>query len=128
MGGYGNYNRREAEGAVNVPIVDGKIALRVAGQRIKRDGFPRVVNTGQRRDDANDSSFRVSLLLDPTDTLRNVTVYDYVDWNRAGDAAILNYIYHGTIAHRTPGLASFYACGTSAAFDLHLALDRKSVW
>src|SRR3546814_2237565 len=84
-----------------------------------------VDKTGQSVEDCNDSSSRVLLLFDPTDTLRNVTVYDYVEGNRAGDAAILNYIYPGTIAPRTPGLASFYDCGTSAACDIDLALAQQ---
>src|SRR3546814_9631684 len=37
QGLYGRYDRRELEGAVNVPIVDGKVALRVAGQIRRQD-------------------------------------------------------------------------------------------
>lgn len=124
MGGYGNYNHREVEGAVNVPILDDHIAVRVAGRREKADGYTTSVNTGQRLDDRNDSAFRASLLLE-TGTLRNITVYDYVKWNRAGDGAIMNGIYPGTIVPRLPGFSTLFDCGTSAACDIDLALAKQ---
>ncbi|MBB6193495.1 iron complex outermembrane receptor protein [Sphingobium wenxiniae] len=126
MGGYGNYDRRQAEGAINVPIIDGKLALRVAGQRIKRDGYTKVVNQGGlRRDDINDTAFRISLLAEPTDFIRNVTVFDYFKMNRSGDGGILNYVYPDPIPERNPGLNTFYDCGTSPDCDIDLALARQ---
>jgi len=124
MGGYGNYDRREVEGALNVPIVEDHVALRVAGRREKTDGYTRSVNTGQRLDDRNDSAFRVSLLLESGD-LRNVTVYDYVKWDRAGDGAIFKGIYPGAITPRRPGFNTRFDCGTSAACDIDLALAAQ---
>ncbi|EQA96605.1 hypothetical protein V475_12020 [Sphingobium baderi LL03] len=125
MAGYGNLDRREAEGAVNIPIVADKLAVRIAGQRIKRDGYTHVVNTGQRRDDLNDSAFRVSVLLEPVDTVKNVFVYDYVKWNRAGDAAIINQVYPGNIPERFAPLNGFYDCNTSIACDIDLQFERQ---
>lgn len=37
--GVGDYNLRRLEGAINVPLVDDKVALRFAGQTEKRDGY-----------------------------------------------------------------------------------------
>jgi iron complex outermembrane receptor protein len=124
MGGYGNYDRREVEGALNVPIIEDHVALRVAGRREKVDGYTRSVNTGQRLDDRNDSAFRVSLLLE-TGALKNVTVYDYVKWDRAGDGAIFRGIYPGAITPRRPGFNTRFDCGTSAACDIDLALAEQ---
>jgi iron complex outermembrane receptor protein len=124
MGGYGNYNRREVEGALNVPIIKDHIALRVAGRREKADGYTQSVNTGQKLDDRNDSAFRVSLLME-TGNLRNVTVYDYVKWDRAGDGAIFTGIYPGTIVPRLPGFSTLFDCGTSASCDIDLALAKQ---
>lgn len=36
---YGRFDEIQATGVLNVPIVEGKVALRVAGQRSKRDGY-----------------------------------------------------------------------------------------
>jgi len=88
FGGYasatlGDYNWHELEGALNVPIVQDKVALRVAGQYRKRDGYTKAGVPGQ--DDANtvnSRSFRVSLLLEPIDGVRNTTIYDF-SWARA---------------------------------------------
>ena len=125
MGGYGNYDRREVEGALNIPIVDDHIALRVAGRREKVDGYTRSINTGQRLDDKNDSAFRVSLLLE-TGALRNVTVYDYVKWDRAGDGAIFREIYPGAIVPRRAGFNRLFDCGTSTACDIDLTLAQQN--
>src|SRR3546814_3555009 len=42
QGDYGRYNYRALEGAINIPIVDDKIALRLAGQIRRQD--PRTKN------------------------------------------------------------------------------------
>jgi hypothetical protein len=36
---FGDYNWRGLQGAINIPIVDGKLALRVAGEVVRRDGY-----------------------------------------------------------------------------------------
>jgi iron complex outermembrane recepter protein len=76
QGIYGNYNRREVQGALNLPLGE-RAALRLAGNFTRRDGFTRNLTTGRRlRDDSGDA-FRVSLLLEPADGFRNSTVFDY---------------------------------------------------
>lgn len=74
---YGRYDRRELEGAINVPIVDGKVAVRVAGQLRRQDPRMPAIDTGPGFDDIHQDSFRVSLLLEPTDWIRSVTTYEY---------------------------------------------------
>jgi len=122
--GYGNYNKIEAEGAVNLPIVDEHIALRIAGQRIKRDGYVKMA-TGGDREDINDTSFRVSLLLQANDDLKNVTIYDDVAWHRSGDGPILTHVYGGPIALRSAALAPYYDCNVSITCDIDLAFARQ---
>jgi len=83
FGGYasatlGDYNWHELEGALNVPIVQDKVALRVAGQYRKRNGFTRAGVPGQPdANSLNSRSFRASLLIEPTDGIKNTTIYDY---------------------------------------------------
>jgi len=129
LGGYlsasfGNYNAILVEGAVNVPIVQDKIAIRVAGQRNKRDGHTVSQITGQDLNDLNDTSFRASLLIDLGD-FQNTTVYDNIRWERQGDAAILTHLYPGTTTPRFPTFNTFFDCGTSASCDVDLALARQ---
>src|SRR3546814_20479470 len=117
MGCYGNYNKIEAEGSLNIPIVEDHIALRLAGQRTKRDGYTKMA-VGPDRDDINDYAFRVSLLLQANEDLKSVTIYDYVKWDRVGDGAILTHLYPGTTAPRSAALRSFYDCNTSVTCDI----------
>ncbi|RYY29114.1 MAG: TonB-dependent receptor [Sphingomonadales bacterium] len=128
MAGYGNYNQIEAEGALNLPILADHIALRVAGRYDKRDGYTTSVVTGQQLDNRNDAAFRASLLLETGD-LRNVTVYDHVEWDRNGDGAIFRHIYPnpagGVITPRRPGFNTRFDCGTSASCDIDLALTEQ---
>ena len=76
----GNYTDLEFEGALNVPIVDDKVLLRIAGQRQQRDGFTTDVgpiNTGKDYDNRDYWSGRVGLTLRPTDDFENYTVVTY---------------------------------------------------
>src|SRR3546814_70611 len=74
---YGRYDRRELEGAVNVPIVDGKVALRVAGQIRRQDPRNPALDDGPGFSDIHEDNARVSLLLEPTDWIRNANVVEY---------------------------------------------------
>src|SRR3546814_7890670 len=77
MVAYGNYDARIAEGALNLPVVDGKAALRIAGQYQKRDGWTKNIGIGDDADDLNSRALRVSLLLEPFEGLKNTTIIDY---------------------------------------------------
>ncbi len=77
QGTYGRYDRREIEGAINLPIIEDKVALRVAGQMRRQDPRMKALDSGPGFDDIHQDSFRVSLLLEPTDWIRSLTVYDY---------------------------------------------------
>ena len=75
QGLYGNYDRRELQGALNLPLGD-KVALRVAGNLTRRDGWVRNLTTGNDLRNDHSDSFRVSLLIEPSDEFRNVTIVD----------------------------------------------------
>jgi iron complex outermembrane receptor protein len=75
---YGNYDYWQLEGALNIPIVADKVALRVAGQIRRRDGVTKNLSGGKDFDDIHSNAFRASLLLQPTDTIKNTTVFDWM--------------------------------------------------
>jgi iron complex outermembrane receptor protein len=77
QGMYGRFDHRELEGAINVPIVDGKVALRVAGQIRRQDPRIPALDSGPGFDDIHQDSFRASLLLEPTDWIKSLTIYEY---------------------------------------------------
>jgi len=93
------HNNKQIEGAVNVPIVAGKVALRLAAQVGHSDDniksfiySPYTISVGaggvtatpgnllslrHNGSEYNNESFRASLLIEPTDWIKNVTVGDY---------------------------------------------------
>ncbi|HVT23907.1 MAG TPA: TonB-dependent receptor, partial [Rhizomicrobium sp.] len=75
----GNYNNRRLEGMVNVPIFEDKIALRVAGEWTKRDGYAINEQNGQAIDGRNLWSGRVSLQVKPVDRITANFVYEHFD-------------------------------------------------
>lgn len=67
---YGNYNSVKLRGMVNVPIFGDKLAVRLSGASLKRDGF--VTNTFNNHvvDDRDLYSTRVQVMFNPTEKLR----------------------------------------------------------
>ncbi len=63
---YGNYNDFRVKGAVNIPLVDDKLAVRLAGIYQKRDGTSFNVNTGNDIDGRDLYSYRASVRYQPT--------------------------------------------------------------
>jgi iron complex outermembrane receptor protein len=73
-GSLGNYNYVDIQGAVNVPIVADKLAIRIAGEYRKRHGYEKDLNGGPDLDDLNEQSIRASLLFEPTDAISNTLI------------------------------------------------------
>jgi iron complex outermembrane receptor protein len=69
--GYGNYNNREATGAINIPVVADKLMIRFAATGRKRDGFTRNLADGKDYDDLNYWGMRLGIVARPTDNIEN---------------------------------------------------------
>ena len=115
-GGVGNYEYNDVEGAVNIPLVQDIVALRLAGKISRRDGYTENMGAGRDVDDLNKDSFRASLLVEPSDTLRNTTVVDYLEVDEAGTGSILNEVLPGGLV-RLPPFASFWNCSQAGPFN-----------
>lgn len=76
-GRYGNYDNKNIEGAVNIPIVDDRVDLRIAGTYQNRDGYAYNLFDDQRVGGVKQYGLRASLLTKITDSLKNVAVLDY---------------------------------------------------
>ena len=66
-GEIANYNSRKAQGMINIPIVGNKLALRVAGSWLDRDGYGINTFTGNRINSRNLWSTRATLRAELTD-------------------------------------------------------------
>lgn len=133
-GTYGRYDYRSVEGAINVPIVPGKIALRLAGQVRRQDerirsldadffATPEVQALGVSDpnagdypgfDDVHNDSVRASLTIQPSERISNTTVAEYF---KADERAAGLYLYK----------ADFAALQNTALYPLMGDADRAAI-
>lgn len=111
---YGSYDARVAEAAINLPLIDQRVALRVAGQYQKRDGWTRNIGVGNDADDLNSRALRATLLFEPADGLMNTTIVDYYRNRSTGGGSVLVDVFAGPNA--------LTATGTLASAQTQLAL------
>jgi len=71
-GTYGNYNYFDGSAVLNAPLINDVLAVRLAFQTDRRDGYVREVNTNTKLGDLNDTTFRAKVLVQPTSDLRLV--------------------------------------------------------
>ena len=138
QGLYGSYDWVDVEGAFNLPLVQDVIALRVAGQLTRRDGYTKEQFGPDDKDDRHEDAFRISLLIEPTDWLRNVTVFDYFK-HRSGHAGIIptgDYLvgflpYRQGLAPLAFGpelgglIADAFDCNTDISCNIDLQIQRQ---
>jgi iron complex outermembrane receptor protein len=74
---FGRFNERSGTAIVNLPIVDEKMALRLAVQRNKRDGYITNLFDGSKLANRNSWTARGKLLFYPTERLRVLLTADY---------------------------------------------------
>ena len=77
-GTVGSDNTFKAKGMVNVPIGE-KLALRLAGSKLTRDGFAQNTITGQDIDGRDLYSVRATLAFEPTDRFRGFVMYEHFE-------------------------------------------------
>jgi iron complex outermembrane receptor protein len=73
----GNYGNRRFEGMINVPIVDDRADLRIAGEWTKRQGYSFDTLTNDRIDGRDLWSGRVTLGLKPTEKLQAYLIWEH---------------------------------------------------
>lgn len=87
----GNYSAREYTGAINIPLIDDMLAIRIAGNVSSHNGYSKSYITGQDLDDRNRDSFRVGVLFEPTEWLSNYTLYEHNTVDENGSAVLLEF-------------------------------------
>jgi outer membrane receptor protein involved in Fe transport len=124
-GDIGNYKNRRFEGMLNLPIVDDRLDVRLAGEWTKRDGYTTNALTGDQVDGRNLWSSRLSIGWKPLENLKANLVWEHFSENddRMRTAKQL--------CHNDPGLTSVlgvpilptnaYGSGLDQAFALTTA-------
>jgi iron complex outermembrane receptor protein len=86
---FGNYNDHEFEGAVNIPIVQDKLLLRIAGTFAERDGFTYNAATRQDLDNRDYWAGRAGITFRPIDSIENYVVVDSLYSHNNGTSQII---------------------------------------
>jgi outer membrane receptor protein involved in Fe transport len=78
-GDVANYNSTRLEGMVNIPLVEDKVALRLAGAWTKRDGYATNELTGNPIDGRDLWSTRLSLRIEPNDRISANLIWEHFE-------------------------------------------------
>jgi iron complex outermembrane receptor protein len=74
-GSAGDYNFRELEAAVDIPLVSDVILLRASGKSSRRGGYIKDVISGARFGDENYDIGRLSLVVKPSSRFESTTIF-----------------------------------------------------
>jgi iron complex outermembrane receptor protein len=74
-------------GILNIPIIDDKLAIRLAANVVRQRGYTNDITTGQTLDDHHNQAARVSILYKPVDWFENYAEADWYDNNQNGYSA-----------------------------------------
>jgi iron complex outermembrane receptor protein len=100
-GGIGNYNLRQLEGMVNVPLGD-RAQLRLAATMQQRDGFiiDDVTDTDINYTDT--WAFRASFAWQPTDAIESLTVFNMFNEDDGGQGSFISTINPNGVFNSAP--------------------------
>ena len=104
--GYGSNNHQQEQGAINGPLIDGKLAGRLSVYNDQTDGWQKNIYSGSTLG-SRDSAVRGQFLATPSDET-NVTVNLHAR-NYYGDPRTFNYFNDAQGAAPASTLAKFYA-------------------
>lgn len=85
----GNYDYRDVEAVLNIPVLNDLLAIRLAGTASTRDGYTTSIISGQKLDERTYHAYRASVLFTPSLELENLTIIDRTERDQAGTSGIL---------------------------------------
>lgn len=88
LGRFGNLGLNEVQGAINVPLGE-RAAIRIAGSRLRRDGYTDDLTTGLDLDDQNRDAWRVGLRFEPTDNIETQFTFAGLRVRQNGNSEII---------------------------------------
>jgi len=74
---WGNYANRRYEGMINLPIIDDRLDIRIAGEWTKRDGYTKNEITGDQVDGRDLWSTRVTIGWHPLQSVQAYLVWEH---------------------------------------------------
>ena len=85
----GSFGRRDVEGVLNAPLIDGLLMVRFAGQMQERDGLAVDVNTGTEYNNRDNETIRLGVHFNPGERFSNYLVFQSVEFDENGPASVL---------------------------------------
>jgi iron complex outermembrane receptor protein len=118
----GNYNDRQVEGAVNLPLVKDTVLLRVAGFFQDHDGYQTNLYDDSKVGETRRSGGRATLVVKPVDSITNTLVVDYAHF----DGSSLNPVIYGAY----PAFSTNPAIPATVLYGptLDLAFNYPGAW
>lgn len=107
QGRFGNYDDREIEGAINLPVVDDKLMVRVSGAYHDRDGYTHDVIWDKDRDNTHWYSGRIGILARPVEGVENYLMA-YGSYSRNNGGGLIHKGFN------IPGLEAATLCSEAA--------------
>ncbi|MEH6743070.1 TonB-dependent receptor [Hyphomonas sp.] len=91
----GNLNTVEVSGAVTLPVIADKMAIRVAGKSAQNDGIGQNA-LGQNLGETNDTAARVSMLWEPSSNIEWLATADWTESETTG--SVINVVHVNDLA------------------------------
>lgn len=85
----GNFSRRSGEAAINLPLIEDRLAVRLAARFDQREGYARDVLSGREYLNRDNWGVRLGIRFDPTPWFSNYTVASYNEVNENGGGTVL---------------------------------------
>ena len=131
FGELGDFNDRKLTAAVNIPIIDNVLSVRLAGQLWTRDGYGKSITTGQDMGGDHDDQFaRLSVRFDPS---ANFTSTTKIEYDRADQHGTLQEFQAatGSLAsvpgpHNTSGVALGLGDIYNVGINIHQNINVRS--
>lgn len=119
-GSYGNFDHYAIAGAINLPLLADRLAVRLAAQRTSRDGFGKSEILDRELADDDEWFVRGSVRFDPSDSVSVMVIGDYQDIDEHG-AMTFPTAYSSVPAWPAASGAGFFPHSLSAGLELGLA-------
>jgi iron complex outermembrane receptor protein len=131
--GTGNYDNREIDGAINLPIVEDVLLTRLAFNEQVRDGFTHVLPSstypgGVDLDNRDTKSIRGTVTFKPTAGIQNDSIFTYQVYSSHGSGDFLTAVDtspSGTAAQTYPNLPAELAQQQALGARTHIPINTN---
>ena len=120
----GSDNLFTTTAAVNLPVIDDVLAVRVAYERARQEGYITNVVNGRKLNNTHSDTGRVSVLFQPTEGIKNLTIVNYQSADENGADSRLYFVNRNAVIAQLTGIygaggADLARCAPHGAGRVH---------